>query len=580
MRPGEAWQSSDVSGSLPDIPNPADRGRSGHRGYPVIPIQRSADIPVDALSEPLPQTGFDDLYTTVYDILEDAKAAHALVKLYKGSHGSAQPHPVVLDFGQFFFRYRRGLLAYACDSAGLSLPPSAESLERFDCDRVPRVGTRYAFMLLAPHLRHGGEPDADVLAYVVSRTHQLGAYRGGSSGFDEESRAFAAAHFRAQGITVGLGDVLVFSGGAKGAFVAFCAALMMRRDHDELVPASGRMLAPSGYYQSLRLIPAVFGGTIDVADELSGETVRAWLARTNGEPGRCVYVPLVNNADGRVLTWPDALAVGYEILGHNAAHPGNPVFVLADDVYVGSYLPSGCAVGSIAAVTGADVGEPSWGRMSDWTLAVVTASKTFAMPTARVAFAVTTSPRLRHALVHYKTVFSYGRVPQATEFMAAAAICWTPQPWIDRWNAAYRSRFAELQARLAAINRDIGFMAFSIQIPQGGWYVPLWVSSRLIPGASSSVDAFAVLLHYGGTEWDSGIGLLPGELFGHTPRETGFLLRATVAVSDDELRRFADRLADAARRLTESGGPRVIEAALRRVRAVADVDAILGACRY
>jgi aspartate/methionine/tyrosine aminotransferase len=533
-----------------------------------------------ALAGPLPQTCFDDLYTAVYDILDDAKAGHSLVKLYKGSHGSAQPHPIVLGFGQFFLQRRRGLLAYACRPADAGGPPSAGSLERFDRFSTPRITTQEAFNLLAPYLRRDGEPCEAVLRYLVARTHQLGAYRGGSSGFDEESRAFAAAHFRSLGITAEPGEVLVFSGGAKGAFVAFCAALMMRREHDELLPTGGRMLAPSGYYQSLRLIPAVFGGTIDVVDELSGEAVRDWLARTSGERGRCVYMPLVNNADGRVLSRSGALAVAYELLAHNAAQPDNPVFVLADDVYAGSYLSPDCAGCSIASVTGADIGKSSWGRMSDWTLAVVTASKTFALPTARVAFAVTTSRRLQRAVAHYRTVFSHGRVPQATELMAAAAICWTPQTWIDQWNATYRQRLAALQARLAPVNASVGFAAFSVEDPQGGWYVPLRISRRLLPGASNGVDAFAVLLHYGGAEPDSGIGLLPGELFGHRTRETGFLLRATVAVSEPELRRFTDRLGDAARLLTGPDGSRVIESALARARRVADVDAILRACRY
>jgi aspartate/methionine/tyrosine aminotransferase len=431
------------------------------------PVLGDTGVAVTSASGPLPQPGFNDLYTAVYDILDDAKAGHALVKLYKGSHGSAQPYPIVLGFGQFFLRHRRGLLAYACDSADAGGTPTVGSLERFDRFSAPRITTQEAFALLAPYLRRGQEPYTDVLTYSASRVHQLGAYRGGSSGFDEESRAFAAAHFRAGGVQVGVDDVLVFGGGAKGAFVAFCAALMMRRTHDALVPAGGRMLAPSGYYQSLRLIPSVFGGTIDVADELSGTAVRGWLARTADERGRCVYVPLVNNADGRVLARPDALAVGYEVLAHNTARPDDPVFVLADDVYAGSYLSpdrTGC---SIAAVTGADVGEPSWGRMSDWTLAVVTASKTFALPTARVAFAVTTSPRLRRAVAHYRTVFSHGRVPQIAELMAAAAICWTSQTWIDQWNATYRRRLADLNARVAAVNAAVGFTAFSVEDPQG-----------------------------------------------------------------------------------------------------------------
>jgi hypothetical protein len=45
----------------------------------------------------LPQGEFDDLYSAVYRVLDDAKAGHDLVKLYKGSHASPLPHDRVLD---------------------------------------------------------------------------------------------------------------------------------------------------------------------------------------------------------------------------------------------------------------------------------------------------------------------------------------------------------------------------------------------------------------------------------------------------------------------------------------------------
>jgi hypothetical protein len=57
-------------------------------------------------------------------------------------------------------------------------------------------------------------------------------------------------------------------------------------------------------------------------------------------------------------------------------------------------------------------------------------------------------------------------------------------------------------------------------------------------------------------------------------------MRATVAVPETVLQSFTDRLADAATLLTGADGPRVIEAAVRRARAAADVDAVLAACRY
>jgi aspartate/methionine/tyrosine aminotransferase len=534
----------------------------------------------DHLAGPVLQAAFDDLYSATYAILDDAKTDHELVKLYKGSHGSPNPHPVVTSFGEFFFRQRRGLLGYACQAVNPHHPATLEDLDAFDTQHQPRIGVRAVFETLFPALGRPGESAVEVLRHVASRTHDLGSYRGGSSGYDEEARAFAAAHFHQIGVDTVPEEVLVFCGGAKGAFMAFCAAIMCRRRHDDLHHLGGLLFTPAGYYQSLRLIPPVFGGDIHVTPELSGQSVTAWLEETAEHPRRCVYVPLVNNADGRVLTAERAREVALAVLEHNAAHPYRPVYVLADDVYAGSYLQPGCQGVPIAAVTGADLGDPALGRMSDWTLTVTTPSKTFALPTARVAFATTTSPALHAAVAHYRTVLSQGRVPQTSELTAAAAICLTPQTWIDGWNATYRTALAELTGRIAAINCQVGYEAFHIDQPEGGWYLPLRVSPRLMPGAASSVDAFTVLLHYGRSDPASGIAMLPGELFGHRDHERGFVLRGTLAATDRELRHFTTRLAQAAAALSGPDGPAVIEHALRRARRVANVEAIMENCRY
>jgi hypothetical protein len=266
---------------------------------------------------------------------------HDLVKLYKGSHASPTPHPVVTDFGEFFYRRRRGLIGYACQTVNPDNPATPTDLDAWDRDQLPRVSVRDVFELLAQTMRRPHENAADILTYLTSRTHRLSGYRGGSSGFDDETRAFAAAHFRDAGIPVRLNQVLTSAGGAKGHFMAFCGSLMCRRQHDELRHVGGLMLAGSGYYQSLRLIPSLFGGSIHVADSLTGATVRDWLADTVGHANRCVYVPLVNNADGRVLTRDRACAIAAAVLTHNVAYPGRPVYVLADDVYTGSYLTPG-----------------------------------------------------------------------------------------------------------------------------------------------------------------------------------------------------------------------------------------------
>jgi aspartate/methionine/tyrosine aminotransferase len=340
------------------------------------------------------------------------------------------------------------------------------------------------------------------------------------------------------------------------------------------------MLAPAGYYQSLRLIPSIFGGEIHVTSELTGETVSRWLAETADHSRRCVYVPLVNNVDGWVLTNARARSIARAVLKHNAARRSRPVYVLADDVYAGSYLSPDCEGVPIAVMSGADVGDPALGRMSDWTLSVITASKTFALPTARVAFATSTNPALLSAVGQYRTVLSQGRVPQVTELTAAAALSFTPQSWIDAWNSRYRAALADLTARISAINAEAGLVAYQVGAPEGGWYLPLRVAPSLMPGAASSVDAFAVLLHYGAEARNTGIAMLPGGLFGYRNDGDGFVLRGTLAVPADDLCRFTGRLRDAVVRLTGPGGPELVAQAMKRARGVADVDAILASCRY
>lgn len=429
------------------------------------------------------------------------------------------------------------------------------------------------FDLLAHTGRRDGETDDDYLTYVATRRHRLGAYRGGSSGLDDESRACAAAHFQQLGIAATPDEVLIFCGGFKGALVSACAALMTVRQHDELRHIGGRVLAPVGYYQSLRLIPTIFGGGLDIVADLDGDTVSEWLTGTHGRGGRIVYVPLVNNVDGRVLCRARACSIAAVVLGHNQRHPGNPVWVVADDVYAGSYLSAGLSPQPIGALPG----------MDGWTVSITTPSKTVALPTARVAFATTTSPGMRAALAHYRTVFSFGRVPQAGELSGVAALCLTPQRWIEDWNTEYRRRLAQLTTGVEGINAELGGEVYQIQHPEGGWYFALRVARDLFPReVTSGVHAAAVLLNYGQDRRDTGIAMLPGELFGynlHGPQRW-VTLRGSLAVSPTGLQVCVRRLRALTMALRGPRGPATVHHALTMARAVADLDWIVTQRRY
>lgn len=155
-----------------------------------------------------------------------------------------------------------------------------------------------------------------------------------------------------------------------------------------------------------------------------------------------------------------------------------------------------------------------------------------------------------------------------------------PQEWIDRWNTTYRTALAGLTSHLHRINTRLGYRAVWADPIQGGWYLPLRLAPRLLPGATSSVDAFAALLHYGGSERSSGIALLPGESFGHQAQTGAFLLRGSLAVGNHELHRFATRLGQATATWSSPGGAEVVARALHRARTVADLDTILKHTRY
>ncbi len=259
----------------------------------------------------------------------------------------------------------------------------------------------------------------------------------------------------------------------------------------------------------------------------------------------------------------------------------NPVWVVADDVYAGSYLTPGLAPQPIGGVHGRDVGDCELGAMSDWTVTITTSSKTVALPTARVAFATTTNAAMRAALVHYRTVFSFGRVPQTGELTAAAALCLTPQSWIEDWNAEYRSRLSYVTDSLSAINRELGYELYRADAPEGGWYFALRIRrSRLPSPVTSGAHASALLLNYAPHRHDSGVGLLPGELFGHDLDGTDewLTLRGTLAVEPRELRLFVVRLREVAMLLSGPDGVSIVRHAL--AAAVADLDRIVSQRRF
>jgi aspartate/methionine/tyrosine aminotransferase len=533
----------------------------------------------------LPQHNFKDVYTVAYDVLDDAKQDHRIVKLYKGSHLSTQPHEYTLNFGAFFAQKRQGLFSFACSMVDPAKPPEPSMLKIYDALYNPPISLSKVFRTYYSTFAKPNETSAELFRYVCSRQHKLGAYRGGSSGLEDETLAFMCEYFKAQGFELNPSDVLVFGGGFKGAMLAFCAALFCYSEKESLHGLGGTLLVPQGYYQSLRLMPPLFSAKLSLIKDMTGVSIDQWLAKTSGEKRRAIYIPLVNNANGAVLTRPQALQIAEVILTYNAQHPDNPVYVLGDDVYIGSYLQKDLMPQPVGAINGKDFGKPQLGSMLDWSLSIITSSKTFALPTSRISFAVTKNKKLRAALSHYRSVFSHSRVPQYNELTAVAAICLTPLTWIEQYNNMYRQRLERLAQNIEGINHEFQTHAFELQMPQGGWYAPLKIAREFLPrSVNSNIAALSILLNYGVSQKQSGLGMLSGELFGylaHKHPDDMFTMRGSVAVSDTDLAEFTARLRAVALAMTGPQRDMIAHYCRKRLYAVApDIDQILNNLTY
>lgn len=99
---------------------------------------------------------------------------------------------------------------------------------------------------------------------------------------------------------------------------------------------------------------------------------------------------------------------------------------------------------------------------------------------------------------------------------------------------------------------------------------------------TSGVHAAAVLLNYGQGRRESGLAMLPGELFGYDldGPQRWLTLRGSLAVALDDLRVCVQRLCEVAVALRGPRGPSTVDHALTRVRGIADLDQIVTQRRY
>lgn len=97
----------------------------------------------------------------------------------------------------------------------------------------------------------------------------------------------------------------------------------------------------------------------------------------------------------------------------------------------------------------------------------------------------------------------------------------------------------------------------------------------------TSLDALAVLLYYGRDERQSGVAMLPGELFGQGCEDGWYTLRANMATDTGTMARTVQRLREVAMALRRDRRAEIVGYALNRARRVVpNLDQTVANRRY
>jgi len=494
-------------------------------------------------------------------LIDKFKQDRKVVKLYKGSHLSDQPHQVVFDFLNYFSKTKRGVISFMKEN-GLSASSRCNIEEVIDS-------------LYDRHAK-AGETRTEFEKYIDTRQHNLGLYRGGSTGFSDESKALVASYFKNYNFDLDESDINIFSGGIKGAFICFCAAIFAHHDFDEISMNGGVFLMPVGYYQSLRNIPSLFKCQINVADIYSHGVVKAWIESTSNIKRRAIYIPTVNNSNGVIINKTQIEKIISLVIQENLA--GRELYVFWDDVYRGSNLTNVFEDNSIPF--NIEVNGNTY-NICDYAVVATSSSKTYALPTARVSFTGTKNKALFKAMEHYQILLSYGRISQIDELTALVAILCTPQKWIDEYNAIYRKNLRYLDSRVTELNKkNFGDKKIiSINRPDGGWYFILLIDKSIVDSKiDSSLGFLSIMLSYS-NEQNSGIACLPGELFGYI-NGNKFAFRGTLAIAEKDMQRLITYLDDMLKILTSEESAILIEQKVKELGEMLDIGKLMENTRY
>jgi len=488
-------------------------------------------------------------YTEIARLISDKSSKltgnSASINAHIGGQFFLAPHRMALEAHIHHTQNHTGLLGYLSSLAEREAVSLPDLLKRF----CPENG--YFIDLYAAYydLWKKSSMNESVFENFLERRKSK---KIGSTGYldfchgQEESLTLMKNYFQNMGLPV-LEDQVVMGTGFKNLFNALITILMTGElELDEIgrdfrKRTSGTILVPSGHYHSLVKAPSFHNSRLKVIERIDGENIRRELE--NRSDIKAVYLSVVANPSGAIMPEEQLRDVADVILEYNYQNKKNPVFVIADQVYNGSILKNGLKIFSIASVSG------KYSHMYDYTITIVSPSKTLGYASARIGFASSGAwiPGDKESIIsRIGTLLSHegsDGVEVSTEVGAVGAYAFSSQNWIDSNSSYIRGQLVRARKHVESINKYLGKTYFEINDPDAGWYILSKFMRKDLPSLiEDSTDLLVFFMNYNHCAVNSGIICRPGSQFGYEAvnlsQQDFLILRSTLAMKPEDLDEF------------------------------------------
>ena len=468
----------------------------------------------------------------------------AAINAHIGGQFFFSPHPMALEAHIHHTHNHTLLLGYLSSLAEREEVPLVDLLRRFCPVKGYFIDLYEAYMDLWKRSPMNKSSFEDFLDWQKNEKIGSTGYLDNCHG-QNESLTLMKNYFQNLGLPVEENQV-VMGTGFKNLFHALVAVLMTKdvevdeTGRDFRKQNSGTILVPRGHYQSLIKAPSFHNSRLKVIERIDADNIRKELE--NRGDIKAVYLSVVANPSGAIMPEEQMRGIAEVILEYNKENKNNPVFLVADQVYNGSILKKGLSIFSIASVPG----------MYNYTITIVSPSKTLGYASARIGFAASAAvipgdsaniiSRMKALMAHEGS----DGIEVSTEVGVVGAYAFSSKEWINKNSSYIRSQLVRAHKHVNSINNYIGYTFFTINDPDAGWYILSKFMRKNLPSLiKDSTDLMVYFMNYGHCAPNTGSITRPGSQFGYEalnlPQNDFLILRSTLAMKPEDLDEFFRR---------------------------------------